>query len=156
MKQLTSVCFLVWVALLIQACSESPDSAEDQIRQFLKAGVEAAEERSLGQLGDLLHENYTDHRGYTKQQLGSLLRGYFFRHKNIHLFTRIRQIELLGDNRAIVRLHVAMAGSVISDVDALSALRAQVYSFELQLIMQDEWLLQHAVWGPASIGDLKQ
>jgi hypothetical protein len=76
------------------------------------------------------------------------------RHKNIHLFTRIDEIELLTENEAIVRLHVAMAGRVISDVDALSALRAQIYRFELQLARQGDWLLRQAAWTPASIGDI--
>ena len=122
-----------------------------QIRQFLKSGVEAAENRSADTLKDMMHDNYLDHKGYNKNQLGKLLRVYFFKHKNIHLFTKIDEIELLAENEAIVSLHVAMAGSVISDVDALSALKARIYRFELQLIRQDEWLLRHAVWGPASI-----
>jgi hypothetical protein len=49
-----------------------------------------------------------------------------------------------------VLLYVAMAGSVISDVDAMVALRAQIYRFELQLTREDGWLLQHASWRPAS------
>jgi len=53
-----------------------------------------------------------------------------------------------------VRLHVAMAGTVISDVNALSSLSARVYRFELQLVKQEEWLLRYASWAPASIGDL--
>jgi hypothetical protein len=48
-----------------------------------------------------------------------------------------------------------MAGSVISGVDAISSLRAQIYQFELQLIKEDDWLLHHASWRPASIIDLE-
>jgi hypothetical protein len=48
-----------------------------------------------------------------------------------------------------------MAGSVISDIDAISALRARIYGFELRLVKQDEWLLQHASWKPASLVDLE-
>jgi hypothetical protein len=62
---------------------------------------------------------------------------------------------LLGDKQALVRLHVAMAGSVISDIDAISSLRARLYRFELRLVREDEWLLQHASWQPASIVDLE-
>jgi hypothetical protein len=103
----------------------------------------------------MIHDSYLDQRGYNKQQVRSLLRVYFLRHKNIHLFTRIGEIELLGDNQATAWLHVAMAGSVISDIDAISALRARIYGFELRLVKQDEWLLQHASWKPASLVDLE-
>lgn len=144
---------LVWVALLIQSCSDNSASPEAEIRAYIQSGIEAAESRSSDALAGLMHDNYTDHKGYNKKQLVGLLRAYFFRHKNIHLLTKIDEIELLTENEAIVRLHVAMAGSVIADVDALSALRARIYRFELQLVKQGEWMLMQALWGPAGIGD---
>jgi hypothetical protein len=155
MKTIATILLALWLGILLQACSAGGDTAQDQIRKTIEAGVEAAEARSSADLGDLIHGNYLDQKGYNKQQLTGLLRAYFFRHKNIHLFTRIDEIELLGETRALVRLHVAMAGSVISDVEALSALRARVYSFELRLIRDGDWLLQHASWTPASIVDLE-
>ena len=144
---------LVWVAMLIQSCSDNSASPEAEIRAYIQSGIEAAESRSSDALAGLMHDTYTDHKGYNKKQLVGLLRAYFFRHKNIHLLTKIDEIELLTENEAIVRLHVAMAGSVIADVDALSALRARIYRFELQLVKQGEWMLMQALWGPAGIGD---
>ena len=152
MRSLALVC-LACSFLLMQSCSDNAESPQDEIRAYIKSGVEAAENRDSDSLAELMHANYSDQRGYNRKQLTGLLRAYFFRHKNIHLFTKIDEIELLAENEAIVRIHVAMAGSVIADVDALSALRARIYRFELQLTKQDEWLLRHAVWGPASIGD---
>ncbi len=155
MKTIATILLALWLGILLQACSAGGDSAQDQIRKTIEAGVEAAEARSSADLGDMIQGDYLDQKGYNKQQLTGLLRAYFFRHKNIHLFTRIDEIELLGETRALVRLHVAMAGSVISDVDAVSALRARIYSFELRLIKDGDWLLQHASWTPASIVDLE-
>ena len=155
MNSMARVLLLLWAVVLLQACSAGGESAEDQIREFIESGVAAAEERSSGDLGDMIHGNYLDQKGYNKKRLTALLRAYFFRHKNIHLFTRIDEIELLGDNQAQVSLHVAMAGSAISDIDAISALRARLYRFELRLVKDDDWLLQHAGWAPASIVDLE-
>jgi len=150
MNSIARVLLLLWAVVLLQACNAGGDSAQDQIREFIESGVATAEEGSSGDLGDKIHGSYLDQKGYNKKQLTALLRAYFFRHKNIHLFTRIDEIELLGDSQAMVRLHVAMAGSVISDVDAISALRARIYRFELRLVKDDDWLLQHASWAPAS------
>ena len=146
---------LLWTGGLLLGCSGGTNSPEDEIRNFIAAAVEAAESRSSADLTQMIHDSYLDQRGYNKQQVRSLLRVYFLRHKNIHLFTRIGAIELLGDNQATARLHVAMAGSVINDIDAVSALRARIYGFELRLVKQDEWLLQHASWKPASLVDLE-
>ena len=146
---------LLWAGGLLLGCSGGTNLPEDEIRNFIAGAVEAAERRSPADLTQMIHDSYLDQRGYNKQQVRSLLRVYFLRHKNIHLFTRIGEIELLGDNQATARLHVAMAGSVISDIDAVSALRARIYGFELRLVKQDEWLLQHASWKPASLVDLE-
>ena len=144
--------FLLLSVLLLPGCSDGPDAPEAEIERFIDNGVEAAENRSVDGLSGLVHANYLDQQGRNRDQLGLLLRAYFFRHKSIHLFSRIDNIEILDENRANVVLHVAMAGTVISDVNALAALSARIYRFELQLIKQGDWLLRHASWAPATLG----
>lgn len=151
MKPVRRIILLCLILLLIQACSDD-SSPEDQIRRFIDNGVQAAEARSLDDLSELLHANFVDQQGHNARQSARLLRAYFFRHKNIHLFSRIDSIEMLSANQASVSLYVAMASTVISDVSALSSLSARVYRFELQLVKQDDWLLRHASWEPANIG----
>lgn len=145
------VLMLLLTATLLGACSDSSDSPESQIRAFLDAAVEAGESRSIDGISELIHADFIDQQGRNLKQLSLLLRGYFLRHKSIHLFTRIESIEILGENRASVSLYVAMAGTAISDVNALSSLSARLYRFELQLLREDDWLLQHASWAPADI-----
>ncbi len=144
------ILLLLSLALLVSSCSQDDDSPEAQIRRFIAAGIEAAEDRDSDALREMLHLSYRDARGYDRKQLAGLLRVYFLRHKNIHLFSKIDSIDLVNDGQATVNMHVAMAGSIISDVDALTSLRAQIYRFELELIKQPEWQLQHARWAPAS------
>ncbi len=156
MKTFLRVFLLISLSLVLQACSDSATSPEDEIRLFIEAGVQAGEARSADDLGELIHPDYIDQNGYKRNQLVKLLRAYFFRHKSIHLFTRIDEIELLSANEANVDLHVAMAGTVISDVTSLSGLSARIYRFELQLFrQQEEWRLRHASWARASISDLE-
>jgi len=150
MKSNCLVFCLLWAVLLLQACSDNAQSPEDEIRQFVESGIEAAENRDLDDLSDLIHAKYVDQKGYGKKQLEGLLRAYFFRHKDFYLFTKIEEIDLYAEDQATVLLYVAMAGSVISDIDAMAALRARIYRFELQLAREDDWLLQQASWRPAS------
>ena len=146
-----------WVALFLtlQACSEGNLSPQDEIRQYIDRGIQRAEDRNAGDLIDMAHDSYEDEKGMNKTQLGKMLRLYFFRHKNIHLFKKIDQIILHGANEATVKLYVAMAGTVISDASMLSSLRARVYEFELQLIKQDDWLLRYAKWRPANLSAIE-
>lgn len=145
---------LLLLATLAVSCSDDAITAEEEIRLFIERGVAASENRDLDELSELLHPDYRDQKGYNSKQIGQLLRAYFFRHKNIHLFTRIDRINLVSDHEAEVSLHVAMAASVISDIDALSRLAARLYRFELSLVRQDEWLLRHASWENAVISEL--
>ena len=151
MKPVRRLILLCLILPLIQACSDD-SSPEDQIRRFIDSGLQAAEARSVDDLSELVHANFVDQQGHNDKQLARLLRVYFFRHKNIHLFSRVDNIEMLSANQASASLYVAMASSVTSDVSALSSLSARIYRFELQLIKQDDWLLRHASWEPASIG----
>jgi len=146
---------ILGIAILANACSDDELSKEDEIKQYIESGVEAAEDRSANDLSELVDEGYLDEKSLDKTQLTKLLRLYFFRHKNIYLFTKIDEIDFLAENEALVTLHVAMAGSVISDVNALTSLRAKIYQFELYLVKQEEWLLQQAKWQAASTGDLQ-
>ncbi len=126
-------------------------SAENEIKQFVKSGVALVENRDLDDLNDLMDDTYLDRNGYNKKQVAGLLRVYFFRHSNIHLFTRIDNIELLTENQAEVQLHLAVAGSKITDAEALFSLQAQIYRFKLQLVKQEKWLLREAVWERVNI-----
>lgn len=140
---------------LLFGCTGNEVTPEQEVREFIERGIEAAESRDSDTLEDQLHLNFIDQKGNNRKQVGALLHIYFLRHKNIHLFSKINEIDLINDNEARVDLYVAMAGSVISDVTALASLRARVYHFELNLIKDGDWLLQHAEYKPASLGELE-
>ena len=146
---------MLCIIFLLGACSDDKLSREEEIKQFIESGIEAAESRNSGDLAELIDENYLDDKALNKKQLTKLVRLYFFRHKNISLFTKLDEIEFLTENEALVTLHVVMAGSVISDVSRLTSLTAQTYKFELELIKRNEWLLRRAKWQRAGIGEMQ-
>lgn len=141
--------------MLLIACSDDAISPEEEIRRFIDAGVESAEARSVGGLEALIHPNYLDQKSQNKKQATNLLRGLFFRHKQIFLLTRIDSIEFVSEREAIVKMKVAMAGSEISGLEALVSLRAQIYAFELNMLKDDDWRLQYSKWRRASIAEFE-
>lgn len=154
MRRLILCCYLS-ILTLVAGCSDNVMTPEEEIRQYIKTGVEAAEDRSSSDLAELIFSGYKDEKGYGKKQIEKLSKLYFFRHKNIYLLTKIEEIEFVTANEAWVTLNVAMAGSVISDASLLSSLRAQIYKFELMLIKDEKWLLHQADWQRASVGDMQ-
>ena len=148
------ICLLSLV-ILMAGCSDKPLTEEEQVRQFIEAGVGAAEDRNHSDLADMIDDSYQDQKAFSKSQLVKLIKLYFFRHKNIYLFTKINEIDFPAEDEASVDIHVAMAGSVISDASALLNLRAKIYRFELELIKRDDWQLRQASWYPASMSDMQ-
>ena len=140
--------------IFIISCSDESTSPEDEIKQYIETAKIAVESRSHSDLADLVHIQYHDHNNHDIKKLTAIARAYFFTHKNIHLLTKIDSINFQNENTAFVVLYVAMAGNVITDLNALTSLRARVYKFELQLIKNEIWLLQQARWTPADIKDM--
>ncbi len=150
------IAFSVLLTVLLSACNNQTTSPEDEIRQFIASGIEAAEQRRSGVLKDMIRDNYRDQKGFDKNRLVGLIRIYFLRNKSIYLFTKIKDIRITGNQNATVQLYVAMAGKQISDITLLSNYRASIYRFELQLIKpDDEWLLESAEWARASAADVQ-
>lgn len=136
------------------ACSDNTQTPESEITDYIKTAELAAENRQLSELEELVDKQYIDQKKLDKAGLLNLLRAYFFRHKNIHLLTRIDSIDLQSGNRAFVKVYAAMTANAVNSASELSGLRARVYFFELQLFKEDRWRLQQANWKPASIRDM--
>jgi len=152
--KLTFNTFLLFIFFFITACSNEITSPEEEIKQYIENGKQAAEKRNHSELADLIDESYKDQRGWNRLDIEKIARAYFFTHKNIHLLTKLESIDFQNKNSAFVVLHVAMAGNVITDLNSLTSLRARIYKFELQLIKNDVWLLQQAKWETANIKDM--
>jgi len=155
MNRIAILALVLSMTLLLNACTNDELSREDEIELTIAAAIEAAENRSANDLSELIEEQYRDEKGLNKSQLIKLVRLYFFRHKNIYLFSKLGDIDFSAENQASVTLHVAMAGSAISDITALASLRASMHRFDLELIKHEQWLVRSATWYPASIGDMQ-
>ncbi len=150
----TGIFCLFFISMFIPACSDDNITAEDEVKLYITNAQLAAENRNHSDLADLIDKDYRDHKGLNKKQIIEMARAYFFTHKNIYLFTQIQSIDFQQENTAFVTVYVAMAGTLISDINALSSLRARIYKFELLLIKNNEWLLQQAKWQRAALKDM--
>lgn len=147
------------VALLTAATagcsSDEPLTEEDQIRALIEQAEIDAEDRDAGALMDVVDSNFRSGQRYNKDQLEKILRLYFFRHKSIYLFTRIKDIELTASDYAVATVFVAMAGTAISDITAITSMRANIYRFDLEFVKNESWLLSSAKWEIARVEDLQ-
>ena len=143
-------------ALLLAACGGEPDDPEARLRSAIASAEQAVEARSLKQAASYIADDYRDDRGHDRRAVSQLLFAYLQRNRNIHLLSRIAELELDADGRAAqVLLYVAMAGSPIASLEEVATLRADLYRFELQFIDgQQGWQLLSADWRRAGLEEL--
>lgn len=145
----TKYILIAFISLLLSGCGGG-DSPEDQIRKFIAAGEQAAESRSIGGIKDLISEQYADERGRTRGDIVAVAMRYFLANKKIHLLTRIKEVNILSEKKALVLLYVAMSGQDVQGSDSLMNVQADLYRFDLELILEGkEWLIIRADWNSA-------
>ena len=146
---------LVIVLATLPACSGDPDNPEQQVRDVISAGEEAVEARSIIGVLDFISDHYQDKDGRQKQEIKQLVAGYILRNKSIHLLTRVQRVAVNEDkSRADVILYVGMAGVPVASVDQLVFTRADLYRFDLSLVMEEgDWRVTGGSWQQARLED---
>ena len=131
-------------ALLLGACGEPPNVPEEELRAWVVAGIEAAENEKRRVLVDMISPSYADGRGYQRDDIDKLLRAYFFRQDRISLLPHIEEITVYDATAAELVMTVGMAGTN----DGVLGFSADAYRFAFELEKQaDEWQLISARWG---------
>lgn len=132
------------ILALLTACSAPVSEPEEEVRDWVRRGVEAAENKKRRTLMNMVSPAYTDARGNQRDGIDKLLRFYFLRMNTVRLITSIEDISIIGDSAAEVVLKVGMAGTH----DGVLGFSADAYRFAFELQRQDdEWLLIAARWG---------
>jgi hypothetical protein len=128
----------------LAACGDAPSGPEDELREWVRRGHQAAENRDPATLIGMVSPAYADARGNSRDDIGNLLRLWFLQQSGAALLTRIDELAVHDGTAANVVVQVAMAGT---DNGALG-LTADTQRFELELVRDGEdWLLLSARWG---------
>jgi hypothetical protein len=76
----------------LTACS-SATSDESQVRAVVASAEQAAEERDVGDVLDLVDEQYADAQGNTRDSLALFLRAWFVAHPKVELVTTVDDLQ---------------------------------------------------------------
>lgn len=152
MKRLTrTLCTVIAALAVLAACGEPATEPEEELRAWVAAGVEAAENKERRELMSMISPAYADARGKEMGDIENMLRVYFLRQHSIALLPKIDEITLYDDTAARVELTMGLAGTN----DGVLGFSADAYRFELELEKDgDEWQLISARWGELG-GEIK-
>jgi hypothetical protein len=143
------------LALVLAGCGEDPP-AEERLKAAIASVEAAVEEGTPREAGDVLHPEYRDDRHPDKRSALATLLWYTRQHRDIHLFTLIRDLELdenAGEARTTVL--VAMAGVPLESVETVISVRADLYRFDVDWQLTDgDWLVTSSRWQRADLSSL--
>ena len=151
----------VAAALALLACSREPDTPEAAVRAALAAIEQAAGERDVDGVRARVSDAYADGRGNDKAAVVQVAAYHLLRNQAVYTFSLIRSVELGADSgdpgAARVDALVAMAGSPIASAEALAALNADLYRFDVRLREEEPglWRVVSANWQPATPEDFR-
>jgi hypothetical protein len=130
--------------ITLVACGGPVTGPEEGLRLWVEQGQTAADEKDRSAILDMISPSYVDGRGNTRDDIGNILRAYFFRMHDVALITRIEDLKIIGETAAELVLTVAMAGTH----EGTLGFSADAYRFEMELELDgDHWLLLGARWG---------
>jgi hypothetical protein len=151
-----ATCAAAAVGALALACSGDPASPEERVRAVLAALEEGAQKRNAGDMKEHVSEGYSDAQGNDKRAVAQLVAFHLLRNQSVYLLTRVRSVEIAAPGQARAEVLVAMAGTKIEGPEALLALRADLYRFDLGFAEEDgDWRVRSAEWRPASVDDFR-
>ncbi len=134
------------------SCSSPPDRAT-QVKQRLQTIEEAIEEKDLEKLKEQISAEFQDQRGYRRQELLSLLQLHFLKQRSLHILTQLKELRFEA-GEAQVELSVAVAGTGLPGLEALSQVKADILVMTLNLRKEeDSWRLIRADWRRGSMAD---
>jgi hypothetical protein len=146
---------LILISLFLAACSDSPPSPQEQLRNILSEAETFLEARELSSVMAYVDPDYQDRNGRDFRALRAMLLGYFIRHKSIYILSKIDEIVLRNENEAHIVVFAGLAGNPQEKDLSLSQWRGDLLRLQLQFKRRDnDWLLQTAEWRRASPQDL--
>ena len=149
---------LLIVLGLLAACGNQEPTPEDQVVQAIESLEAALEAGSLSDASDWIGGGYRDRYHPDRRAAVRTLFGYLRRHQNLHLFSRIQEVEVLPDGtRATAVVQVAMTAQPVESPEALLRLKADLYRFEVQFAWdqeEDAWRIIGSNWRRANLAGL--
>ncbi|MEM1263653.1 MAG: hypothetical protein AAGH76_14730 [Pseudomonadota bacterium] len=136
---------LAGILLTVCACSDTTDSPEQGIRNWLDESEAALEDGDWRALAEHIASHYEDGRGNDKDRLAGQLRAALLRQGGtIEIVTIVDEIELFGDDAA----SVVLTARFVSIDKRLTGAEAGSYRVKLDLAaVGDDWQVYSARWG---------
>ncbi len=131
--------FIILFLITLISCSSEQQLTKDQLLyQSITELENRFEERKLGRIVEYVSENYSDQSGRKIRDIKRAIQMQLMRHKSLHVFSVIKDIEWTGDELAKVEIAAAMGGAPMEDASILPKVRADMIKFTVEFVLEGE------------------
>jgi len=145
---------LLALTLLMVGCGQK-DTPEQRVKAFVEQVAASAEARRWGDFDDYIADDYADAQGLSRKEVLGLVVRYILSHQSIHVFQRVRDIDVSDPRHPRAVVLAAMAASPVSGPEDLAQIQADLYRFEIELTADgDSFRVARAAWrsvGPEAL-----
>ena len=155
MKTLVQKSLIILFLIILISCStEKQLSKEQLLYQSITELENRFEERKLGRIVEYISETYSDQAGRKLRDIKRAIQLQLMRHKSLHVFSVVKDIQWTSEELATVEIAAAMGGAPMEDASILPKVRADMIKFTVDFVLEDEvYKVKSAVWRWASPTD---
>ena len=140
-----SFALVMLLAAMLVACGRAPPEAA--IRSQVAALQSAIERRSASDVAELLDEDFIGPQGMDRRAARQMAAALMLRHQRIGVITGPLEVQLQGEDRALVRTRVALTGG---EGGALLPGSVQAWRVESGWRLRvGTWRITSLTWTPA-------
>ena len=130
------------------SCSGEREASKEQVLSHSINQLEASfEARKLSDIVEYISEDYSDERGRNIKDIKRTIQLQLMRHKTLHVFTSIGDVQWKDDQNVTVQIAAAMGGKPMESASILTSVRADMVNFTVDFILEDEvYKVKSAIW----------
>jgi len=139
---------LLIILIYLFGCSKNEEITKEQLLlQSIEQLELRFEARKLGDIIEYVSESYSDDSDRTLKDIKRAIQLQLMRHKSLHVFSTIKDIQWVNDNNATVKITAAMGGRPMESASILKSIRADMIKFTVDFVLEDEvYKVKSAVW----------
>ena len=120
MKILTRITLLFFIINLMACSSEQAQTKEQILSESVNALETRFETRKLGDIIEYISEDYQDEQGRKQKDIKRIIQLQIMRHKTLHVFTSIGDVQWMDDKNVTIQIAAAMGGKPMESASILN------------------------------------
>ncbi len=154
MKNFT-IPLILFLSLILCGCSnDEPLTKRQRLLQSVAEIEKGFEDRVLGDVLKYISQAYHDQSNREFEDIKKVIHIQMLRHKSLHVFSNVKDIQWTDDKHATVEIVAAMGAKPIESVNILTSIKADMAKFTVDFVLENDiYKVKSVQWSWAEPSD---